>query len=51
MIPWLLITQPSPRDHAAFTRQLTTAPQSKGGMSLPCSARSSVTMIDAGASN
>ena len=35
MMPWLLMTQPRPRDQAAFTRALVTAPQSKGAMSLP----------------
>ena len=40
MMPWLLMTQPSPRDQAALTMQLTTPPQSKGAMSLPWSERS-----------
>lgn len=35
MIPWLLMTQPSPLDHAAFTSALATAPQSKGATSPP----------------
>jgi hypothetical protein len=30
MMPWLLMTQPSPRDQAALTRAVVTAPQSKG---------------------
>jgi len=32
-MPWLLITQPSPRDQAALTKALVTAPQSNGAMS------------------
>jgi len=40
MMPWLLITQPRPRDQAALTRQLVTAPQSKGPMSPPWIERS-----------
>ena len=30
MIPWLLITQPKPRDQAALTIALVTPPQSNG---------------------
>ena len=36
MMPWLLITQPSPRDQAALTSALVTAPQSKAVSSLRC---------------
>src|ERR1700679_3485713 len=35
MMPWLLITAPSPRDQAALTRAVATAPQSNGVSSLP----------------
>src|SRR5262245_11371154 len=40
MMPWLLITAPSPRDQAALTSALVTAPQSNGVSSLPSSTRS-----------
>ena len=40
MIPWLLITAPSPRAQAALTSAVTTAPQSKAVSSLEASARS-----------
>jgi nitroreductase len=40
MIPWLLITAPSPRDHAALTNAVATAPQSNAVSSLSASSRS-----------
>src|SRR6185312_3299041 len=51
MMPWLLITHPSPRDQAALTSALVTAPQSNGAMSPPWIERSKVTTIETGASN
>jgi hypothetical protein len=40
MTPWLSTRAPDPRDQAALTRAVATAPQSKGASSMPCRSRS-----------